>query len=299
MADRTVKSPIGVPQDVLVKVESFIFPADFVIFDWDGLLCTLLGFLLPSIEHERRLNPPMQDVVKKEIIKGLDGRVNYPIANSSWVCHVQCGPKKGEITVVPNAKNDLVPMRLVIGWRDTIEDAKTRLIRWVLLLQEFDFEVKARKGMENQVADLLSRLEEKAMLKLVDGDEINDAFLDEHVLAASHDLIPRFTEFAIYLASDLVPSELSFYQRKKFMHDVKKFFWDKPYLFFKVALVSWQTQVQVDRAIHSHSSVPTWSGRDREQGGNKVQGEQAKDQGLHGKDESLQELFEAYYLDEV
>ena len=49
----------------------------------------------PSIEHQRRLNPPMQEVVKKEIIKWLDLGVIYPIADSSWVCPVQCVPKKG------------------------------------------------------------------------------------------------------------------------------------------------------------------------------------------------------------
>ena len=59
----------------------------------------------PSIEHHRYLNPPMQEVVKKKIIKWLDARVIYPIADSSWVCLVQCVPKKGGMTVVPNEKN--------------------------------------------------------------------------------------------------------------------------------------------------------------------------------------------------
>ena len=43
----------------------------------------------------------MQEVVKKEIIKWLDAGVIYPIADSSWVCPVQCIPNKGGTTVVP------------------------------------------------------------------------------------------------------------------------------------------------------------------------------------------------------
>ena len=46
-----------------------------------------------SIEHKRHLNPPMQEVVKKEISKSVVGRVIYPIADSSWVCPIQCVPK--------------------------------------------------------------------------------------------------------------------------------------------------------------------------------------------------------------
>jgi len=106
---------------------------------------------------------------------------------------------------------------------------KPRLIRWVLLLQEFDFEVKDMRGCENQVVDHLSRLEaeKKEGCEL----EINDAFPDEQVLAATLDLIPWFADFANFLVSDLMPEGLTFQQRKRFLHDVGKYFLDEPYLY--------------------------------------------------------------------
>ena len=84
--------------------------------------------------------------------------------------------------------------------------------------------MKDRKGTKNQVVDHFSRLEDEAMRELGEKAEIDDTFPDEHVLTASHDLIPWFVDFANYLASDIVPSDLSFNKRKKFMYDVKKFF---------------------------------------------------------------------------
>ena len=66
----------------------------------------------------------MQEVLKKEIIKWFDVGVIYPIADSSWVCPIHCIPKKGRMTVVPNEKNELVPMRPVTGWRVSMDYRK-------------------------------------------------------------------------------------------------------------------------------------------------------------------------------
>ena len=54
------------------------------------------------MEYQRRLNPIIKEVVKKEIIKWLDAEIIYPIADSSWVSPVQCVPNKGGITVIAN-----------------------------------------------------------------------------------------------------------------------------------------------------------------------------------------------------
>ena len=58
------------------------------------------------------------------------------------------------------------------------------------------------------------------MCELGEKAEIDETFPDEHVLATSHDLIPWFADFANYLANDIVPSDLPFHKRKKFMHVV-------------------------------------------------------------------------------
>ncbi|KAJ0512119.1 putative nucleotidyltransferase, Ribonuclease H [Helianthus annuus] len=78
----------------------------------------------PNAQHQRRLNPNMQDVVKKEVIRLLDAALIYPISDSIWVSPVQVVPKKGGITVVPNDKNELIPTNTVTGWRICIDYRK-------------------------------------------------------------------------------------------------------------------------------------------------------------------------------
>ncbi|XP_038904380.1 uncharacterized protein LOC120090738 [Benincasa hispida] len=77
-----------------------------------------------SIEHQRRLKPTMKEVMKKKIIKWLGAGIIYPIANSKWISPVQCVPKKGGVMVVPNANNELIPMRTVTGWRICMDYCK-------------------------------------------------------------------------------------------------------------------------------------------------------------------------------
>ena len=71
----------------------------------------------PVVDHQRRLNPKMKELVRNEILKLLEVRIIYPIADSRWVSPVHCVPKKGGITIVPNGKNELIPRRIVTGYR--------------------------------------------------------------------------------------------------------------------------------------------------------------------------------------
>ncbi|CAN6716286.1 unnamed protein product [Malus baccata var. baccata] len=78
----------------------------------------------PTREAQRCLNPPMMEVVKKEIINLLDYGVIYPISDSRWVSPIQCVPKKSGVTVVENTENELVPTRIQTGWRVCIDYRK-------------------------------------------------------------------------------------------------------------------------------------------------------------------------------
>nr|GFC98063.1 reverse transcriptase domain-containing protein [Tanacetum cinerariifolium] len=78
----------------------------------------------PPVQHQRRVNPKIHDVIKKEVEKLLDAGLIYPISDSPWVSPVHCVPKKGGFTVVKNEENKLIPTRLVTGWRVCIDYLK-------------------------------------------------------------------------------------------------------------------------------------------------------------------------------
>ena len=93
----------------------------------------------------------------------------------------------------------------------TKADSKPRLIRWILLLQEFDLVIKDNKGLENLVADHLSRLvNEEVTLKEL---EIRDEFSNELLLVVNER--PWFADLANYKAAGILPKDLNWQQKKK------------------------------------------------------------------------------------
>nr|GFB28140.1 reverse transcriptase domain-containing protein [Tanacetum cinerariifolium] len=78
----------------------------------------------PKVQSQRRVNPKFHDVIKKEVEKLFDARLIYPISDSPWVSPIHCVPKKGGMTVIKNDENELVPTRLVTGWRVCIDYRK-------------------------------------------------------------------------------------------------------------------------------------------------------------------------------
>nr|GEY78703.1 reverse transcriptase domain-containing protein [Tanacetum cinerariifolium] len=71
----------------------------------------------PVVQHQRRVNPKIHDVIKKEVEKLLDVGLIYPISDNLWVSPIHCVPKKGGFTVVKIEENELIPTRLVTEWR--------------------------------------------------------------------------------------------------------------------------------------------------------------------------------------
>ncbi|GJW27686.1 reverse transcriptase domain-containing protein [Tanacetum coccineum] len=113
------------------------------------------------------------------------------------------------------------------------QDAKPRLLRWILLLQEFDVIIRDKKVAENQAADHLFRLKSPYKSEL-EKKEITETFpLETLGMVTFHGdaSTPWFADFANYHAGNFVVKGMSSQQKKKFFKDVKHYFWDDPYLF--------------------------------------------------------------------
>nr|GEV83996.1 hypothetical protein [Tanacetum cinerariifolium] len=153
LADRSITRPKGVAEDVFIKVGKFHFLADFVVVDFEAdpraplmlrrsflrtgrALIDVYGEEItlwvndeaedykPVVQSQRRVNPKIHEVIKKEVIKLLDTDMIYPISDSPWISPIHCVPKKGGIAVVENENNELIPTLLVTGWRVCIDYKK-------------------------------------------------------------------------------------------------------------------------------------------------------------------------------
>ncbi|XP_074318177.1 uncharacterized protein LOC141654971 [Silene latifolia] len=245
-----------------------------------------------SIEAQRRLNPIMKEVVRKEVLKLLDAGIIYPISDSRLKEALTSAPiiqppdwnlpfelmcdasdqalgavlgqrKDGKVHAIHYAsktldeaqtnysttENELLAVVFamekfrtylvgakVIVFTDHValrhllikKESKPRLIRWILLLQEFDMEIRDKKGVENVVADHLSQL---INLNVDNGLPINDYLPDDHLLSLSLGEAPWYADIVNYLVSWIIPYDYDSHKRKKFFHDLRQYFWDEPCLY--------------------------------------------------------------------
>nr|GEX97698.1 transposon Ty3-I Gag-Pol polyprotein [Tanacetum cinerariifolium] len=110
------------------------------------------------------------------------------------------------------------------------QDAKPRLLRWVILLQEFYIIIRDKKGTENLTANHLSRLENPHK-DVFENKDINENFPLETLGKMSSEGTLWFADFANFHAGNFIVKGMSSQQKKKFFKDVKHYFWDDPYLF--------------------------------------------------------------------
>ena len=106
------------------------------------------------------------------------------------------------------------------------QDTKPWLTRWILLCQEFNLTINDKKGVENVVVDHLSQLvPESTSLGL----PIGDSFPDEQLFSIVH--CPWYADIVNYLVTGQIPPQWTSQQKRKFLVDIKKYYFDDPYLF--------------------------------------------------------------------
>ncbi|GJY58998.1 reverse transcriptase domain-containing protein [Tanacetum coccineum] len=200
------------------------------------------------------------NVIKKEVEKLLDAGLIYPISDSPWVSPVHCVPKKGGMTVVTNEENELVPTRLVTGWRVCIDYRKLNeaTCKDHFPLPFMDQMLERLAG--NEFYCFLDGFSGYFQIPIEPKDQEKTTFTCPYgtfayrlltplvllavlspmkiysqqtlsVLTYKDQSTPWFADFANYHAGKFIKKRMSTQEKNKFFRDVKHYFWDGPFLF--------------------------------------------------------------------
>ncbi|GKD55051.1 DNA-directed DNA polymerase [Tanacetum coccineum] len=181
----------------------------------------------PVIQPQRRLNPKVQDVVKKEILKLLD----------SGFFQILIAPEDQEKTIFTYPYRTFAYRRMPFGLCNapaTFQRCMTTIFHNMVedFMEVFmdDFSVFRA---ENLVADHLSRLENPD-LGTFTKEEIADKFLNEHLMILKTKLNedePWYADYVNYIIGKIVPPNWTPKKRRRIFSQVKNYFWDEPYAF--------------------------------------------------------------------
>ncbi|GJY95899.1 reverse transcriptase domain-containing protein [Tanacetum coccineum] len=199
--------------------------------DWDlpfELMCDASDFAIGAVLGQRK-NKHFQPIhyASKTM---TEAQAHYTTTEKELLAVVYAFEKFRSYLVL--SKSIVYTDHSAIKYLFAKKDAKPRLMRWILLLQEFDVIIRDKKGVENLAADHLSRLENPHQDKL-ENKEITETFPLETLgsVALRVDSTPWFADFANYHAGNFIVKGMSSQQKNKFFKDVKHYFWDDPFLF--------------------------------------------------------------------
>ncbi|GJT29078.1 reverse transcriptase domain-containing protein [Tanacetum coccineum] len=184
--------------------------------DWDlpfELMCDASDFTIGAVLGQRK-NKHFQPIhyASKRM---TEAQAHYTMTEKELLAVVYAFEKFWSYLVL--SKSIVYTDHSAIKYLFAKKDAKARLMRWILLLQEFDVEIRDKKGAENLTADHLSRLENPHQNKF-ENKEITKTFPLETLglVALRDDNTPWFADFANYHAGNFIVKGMSSQQKNKF-----------------------------------------------------------------------------------
>ncbi|GJR18787.1 reverse transcriptase domain-containing protein [Tanacetum coccineum] len=222
----------------------------FVAPDWDlsfELMCDASDFAIGAVLGQRKTKhfQPIHDASKTM----TDAQAHYTMTKKELLAVVYAFEKFRPYLVL--SKSIVYTDHSALKYLFNKQNAKPRLLWWVLLLQEFDIIIRDKKGAVNLTADHLSRLENPYQ-SVLNKKEINETFPLETLSMVSFrgdSSTPWFADFANYHAENFVVKGMSSQQKNKFFKDMKHYFWDDPFL-FKIC-----TNQVIRRCVHGQEAI--------------------------------------------
>ncbi|GJV65841.1 reverse transcriptase domain-containing protein [Tanacetum coccineum] len=200
-----------------------------VVPDWNlpfELMCDASDFAIGAVLGQRKMKhfQPIHYASKTM----TEAQIHYTTTEKEMLAVVYAFEKFRPYLVL--SKSIVYTDHSALKYLMNKQDAKPRLLRWVLLLQEFDITIRDKKGSENLAADHLSRLENPHK-DVLENKDINEHFPLETLGVISSESTTWFADYANYHAGNFIIKGMSTQQKRKFFKDVKHYFWDDPNLF--------------------------------------------------------------------
>nr|GEW09161.1 reverse transcriptase domain-containing protein [Tanacetum cinerariifolium] len=281
LADRSISSPVGIAEDVYVKVGSFHFSADFVVVDFDADPRVPLILRRSFLKTRRALIDVFKDeltlrVCKEAITFNLEQTSRYSANYSDMtakridVIDMACEEYSQEVLVDEPLVAELkeLPPHFKYAFLEC-DDKLPVIIAKDLSVEEKTALITVLKSHKRAIAwklsdiKVLGQRQDKHFRpihyasKTMTEAESKYTTTEKEMLAVVNQSTSKFADFANYHAGNFIVKGMSSQQKNKFFKDVKHYFWDDPHLFKICAdqiirrCVSGQEAVDILKACHS------------------------------------------------